>query len=657
MSKPINILNEWFKTGKKPTQEQFWELFDSYHHKDSYIPINKISELDSTLQNKVDKSVYESHLSNADAHSMHLAKLDASNLSPENITSWKDALEVGSLPANIATVDDLANAIYGNVWSKQQSDALYMIADEFVHNGKIRADKIEALGLTELITVTETSLAAFMANNANYVYEKNDIIAIPDGLGNYSLYIYRGGSKTTAGNYLPTGLTNITIGMVQGLQAALDQKLNRPVASGNYFINHNGTTGYKEINPAPNYLLNWNGTDFLPTGIYNNSGKYGIGTTTPSEVLHLNGGRVRTKAIVFDETPESLPYQITYTNRRFWGADLTGYSRMFMYRDFNDYKGLWLSLSDAEKTEIKTIANGGWTTNTMSVAIMSPTVVDAGDKPTWVTLRGANLNLNPTSFEIAIVDLNGSVLAIVPNSQVQLYSDGVSLTFWYNFKNLPLGEFKIRLWNGVAFYTTSLKINMVTTVNYVNMSGWNWESKIINDAVSNKLNASGSLIGFSPDSNVYPLGLDGTKIFKVKSPQISGANENFYLEMTVSFNNFLYPPGPTYGFGISSNNNVGTLVDDFIIAAQMYSVPLANPAWVGLNKYYFNSIAPVKVIFYKLGNTLNKIIVANFGSGDNTIIETTTVDPTIPLYFGATFSQSDATSRSMSISLDVLYKF
>ena len=120
---------------------------------------------------------------------------------------------VGTLPANIATVDDTANNVYGNVWSKQQSDALYMIADQFVSNGKIMASKIEALGLTELISVTETSLAAFMANNANYQYEKNDMIAIPDGAGNYSLYIYKGGTKTTAGNYIPTGLTNITIAM------------------------------------------------------------------------------------------------------------------------------------------------------------------------------------------------------------------------------------------------------------------------------------------------------------------------------------------------------------------------------------------------------------------------------------------------------------
>jgi hypothetical protein len=49
-------------------------------------------------------------------------------------------------------------------------------------------------------------------------------------------------------------------------------------------------------------------------------------------MLHLSNGRIRSKAVVFDENTETLPYQITHSNRRYYGSDLTGAARMFMYR-------------------------------------------------------------------------------------------------------------------------------------------------------------------------------------------------------------------------------------------------------------------------------------------------------------------------------------
>lgn len=38
----LNILKSWFKTGLKPTQAQFWDLMDSFFHKDEKIPISSI---------------------------------------------------------------------------------------------------------------------------------------------------------------------------------------------------------------------------------------------------------------------------------------------------------------------------------------------------------------------------------------------------------------------------------------------------------------------------------------------------------------------------------------------------------------------------------------------------------------------------------------
>ncbi len=43
-------LREFFRTGEKPTQEQFWEWLDSFWHKDEEIPYDRVAQLDSFMQ-------------------------------------------------------------------------------------------------------------------------------------------------------------------------------------------------------------------------------------------------------------------------------------------------------------------------------------------------------------------------------------------------------------------------------------------------------------------------------------------------------------------------------------------------------------------------------------------------------------------------------
>ncbi|KQT20938.1 hypothetical protein ASG22_16090 [Chryseobacterium sp. Leaf405] len=107
------------------------------------------------------------------------------------------------------------------------------------------------------------------------------------------------------------------------------------------------------ISPASNYLIFWDGNDFAASSVYYDGAKYGIDTTTPSEMLHLNNGRLRTKAMVFDENTETLPHQITYNNERFYGTDLTGTARTFMFKDFADYKSLWEGFTNAQKINLQ----------------------------------------------------------------------------------------------------------------------------------------------------------------------------------------------------------------------------------------------------------------------------------------------------------------
>lgn len=53
MIQPISTLKNWFRTGAKPLQQQFWDWMDSFWHKSEIIPSSAISGLD-ILQTRVE---------------------------------------------------------------------------------------------------------------------------------------------------------------------------------------------------------------------------------------------------------------------------------------------------------------------------------------------------------------------------------------------------------------------------------------------------------------------------------------------------------------------------------------------------------------------------------------------------------------------------
>ncbi|WP_267402807.1 MULTISPECIES: hypothetical protein [unclassified Chryseobacterium] len=272
MSIPLNTIYSYFETGDFPTQEQFQASWSSFWHKDESIPTTKIAGLDNLLQNKADKAIFETHVSNPDSHANYLAKRDASNLNNENIQSWKTTLGVGDLPTNIATVDDYDEAgnisEFGNVYTKNQSNDMFMSYDDYTDDdGNILAEKIEALGITTLVESSETSISDFAANSAAYVFEDNDFIAIPVNNENYSLYMFKGGEKTDKNNYLPTGISNVTIGMVEGLQASLNNKVDKPSIDGKFYIKREAGVTTTDLLQDETLATVVNRNNYSPKGI------------------------------------------------------------------------------------------------------------------------------------------------------------------------------------------------------------------------------------------------------------------------------------------------------------------------------------------------------------------------------------------------------
>lgn len=63
-----NTLRSWLMTGLKPTQTQFWAWLDSYWHKDEQIPQSSIQNLIQVLNAKAEKSQFDAHKTDPNAH-------------------------------------------------------------------------------------------------------------------------------------------------------------------------------------------------------------------------------------------------------------------------------------------------------------------------------------------------------------------------------------------------------------------------------------------------------------------------------------------------------------------------------------------------------------------------------------------------------------
>ena len=82
---PKNTLKQWFVTGAKPLQAQYWAWLDSYWHKSEAISINAIDGLGEILESKADADQLQ-----------HYALLDASNIGV-NQGAWRTALGINDI--------------------------------------------------------------------------------------------------------------------------------------------------------------------------------------------------------------------------------------------------------------------------------------------------------------------------------------------------------------------------------------------------------------------------------------------------------------------------------------------------------------------------------------------------------------------------------
>ena len=109
----LNTIKNWFKTGLKPTQEQFFSTWDSFWHKDDEIPAANIADLDTYLAEKVDKETGKGLSTNdyTTTEKDKLTNLKAFKTITDGTSSFEAANAADSLTFDGAVVDPATRKI------------------------------------------------------------------------------------------------------------------------------------------------------------------------------------------------------------------------------------------------------------------------------------------------------------------------------------------------------------------------------------------------------------------------------------------------------------------------------------------------------------------------------------------------------------------
>jgi len=289
-----------------------------------------------------------------------------------------------------------------------------------------------------------------------------------------------------------------------------------------------------------------------------------------------------------------------------------------------------------------------------------PAVTPFQDAPTWITLRGANLNLNPANFSITILSNAGAVLATIPNSQVNLIN-GTELSFYYNFFSLGVGNYKFRLNNGIATYDTGFSLKIADNIIQVPIGSINWGEKSYNDFDSPLQSASGGNVHFKIDPNQKPVADENVTLYKVKAldNMVFENSENFYIEMNLTYN-ALFSNSPTGVSVILANNPDLNLNDDSLMVLKLrgYGGSSGVLDVFGVIKADYANNTNLNLRITKQGDQVTigyRITQTGFNITEGVAV--TSIVNTSDLHLGFAFGNKNSTTAECNINLITAYKF
>ena len=321
-------------------------------------------------------------------------------------------------------------------------------------------------------------------------------------------------------------------------------------------------------------------------------------------------------------------------------------------------------LTEQQKLAWKTAMNGGWTTNAMSVAMVSPLVIDNGNYNTWFALRGANLNLNPANFKITICDINGNDLIDVNNNSVQLYQNGLDLVFYYNFSVLGIGEYRIKIWNGISTYitNTSIAVRVVANITNIDLGSITWETHAVPDNDTTSASSGNGRSASIKDEYLLP-DISSNPIVSVYSSPLGNINTNLYIDLSISFSTGVILQDPLMDL-VSSV--IGITYSDFDISGDVFNPIsyISYQPYSGSIRHGYNTRSvefsngdgttsySFGVIFIKMGNIL--YLVSKY----NNMVYLITIDPTKHISLILQIPNwRDNLANSASVSINRAFEF
>ena len=201
--------------------------------------------------------------------------------------------------------DELGTIAYedSNQFIKQQEREIPNGIATLDGAGKLKTDQIPDLAITDVVTPTETTIEAFVANNDNYTYQQGDVIVIDDGSGDVTHNMYKGGDKSLVTSYSEINATEFAISQINGLQGELDNRLKKTGETSQTIVSEvivdnssfNKHLKIKRGSETVSLTLSPTGDLYFLTNnsiratINKLNGNMGVGTNSPVEKLDVAG--------------------------------------------------------------------------------------------------------------------------------------------------------------------------------------------------------------------------------------------------------------------------------------------------------------------------------------------------------------------------------
>lgn len=284
---------------------------------------------------------------------------------------------------------------------------------------------------------------------------------------------------------------------------------------------------------------NLNGQNLSFTG-----GKVGFGVAVPTEAVDVSG-RVKADAVILNTNNSSAIANRLRTNGTFlYHANSSALEKRLMYYDATDITNLLKSMNDNQKEEWRRAllkAGEGYSTGQPRVDFILPFKLTKEIKGIqYVSVIGSNLLLNTNDCEVVLINV-----ATRQEWRVDVINTSASTTsqfsFGFDFENLPLGSYRLRVRNGTMTNIDTTSFEVVESVISRNLSGLNWQTWMFRSDLQN-FTANGIRIHRPSKQEAVNEGDSRAQInaYKALSDIIlneDDANKNWNLIISVNRNN------------------------------------------------------------------------------------------------------------------------